>query len=143
MPQRVRQNDSIEGQVVDGSSRDPLITRGKRSTPAGICNCFIADFDVDASIVKSLSPGTVQIDPTSDIAQGSRVICQKSIVLSFEKKPQTQVINRTGRHKASAWHFPKQTLAKIDRAHQELVNAIENRLAQLDGSDHTAERLQK
>ncbi len=129
----VRIGESIEGLSVDGNSRDPLLYRGIFRYKDRYCHRFIASFNIKSKIVSQItdemlkSKKVIKIEENACCDLSDELICDKAIIHSLDKKySSTLKSNISATHSASSWHFPKQTNVKIDRSHQEILNAISN-----------------
>ena len=124
----VRIGDAIEGAKAKGSSREPLKNRGLVKCCGLRCSFFVASFDVEAQLQEPLAAEAVRINPDAFTDLAREIRCDKALIHSLDGRPNLSVGARTGRHQASFWNFGKQTSIKIDRAHQELLNAIQSRI---------------
>lgn len=116
--------DAIEGASASGSSRNPLNNRGMVKLGGARCVCFVASFDVAATIDTPLEDSASRLMPLAFTDLDRELRCDKALIHSMDKKPSASVSSRSGRHKANFWTFTKQTAIQIDKAHQELLNAI-------------------
>ena len=125
MPDLAKPGDAIEGMKVQGSSRKPLVHRGMQDYDGRRCHRFVGQFNVRARIVEALPAGwTPVLEPAANLSLDAELICDKAIVHSFDDSPKGSVSAGSATHQTNFWLFKKQTAACIERAHQELVNAM-------------------
>ena len=127
MTRIVGHGNAIEGAKATGSSRDPLKNRGMQGMCGVRCHVFVASFDVEAEIHGALEPDGKRLKPEAVTELDCKVFCEKAIIHSLDNRPSTNVSARTGRHQAIFWRFAKQTSITVDKAHQEIANALQNR----------------
>lgn len=129
MTDTVLLGEGIEGAKVAGSSRNPLSCRGLVKLHGMRCTLFVADFNVKAKIVEELGEGMKRLDESAFLEVNREILCDKAGIYTFDGKPSKDVSAGSATHKANYWRFAKQTLARIDRPHQELMNARNKRLS--------------
>jgi hypothetical protein len=115
---------AIEGEKLGGSSREPLNARGLVQHNQVRCYRFTAFRDVKAAIEQEIAPEQRILEPDALTNKDAELICQKVLVHSLDRTPSLAVRNRTATHKASFWDFRKRTAAKIDQAHEQMINAL-------------------
>jgi hypothetical protein len=125
MPDLVALGTAIEGRKVGGSSREILVSRGLVEYNKQRCFRFVATRDVKAAIRAQLeADDRPTFEPNAGTDLSIELICNKAIVHSFDKKPKCDVRARTSTHQANFWDFHDRTAVKIDRAHEEMANAL-------------------
>lgn len=125
MANLVRRGEAIEGAAVSGSSRHELVARGMQpNAVGGRCTRFVASFDVRAAVSRQLGADAQRWDPAASVDPNDEIVCDKVIIETLDRKPSRRVGARSGNHQANYWEFSKQTVVTIDRAHQEILNAI-------------------
>jgi hypothetical protein len=133
VPDVVAPGAAIEGEKVGGSSREVLNARGLVRHNQARCYRFTAARDVKAAVRAELTEGDPpNLEPGALTACDAEIICDKVLIHSLDRAPATSVRPRTATHKANFWDFKKRTAAKIDLAHQELLNALAKKLPPVD-----------
>jgi hypothetical protein len=122
-----QKGESIEGKVVKGQNRDPLINRGLKRYNNKKVYRFVASFDNKSEIIKKLESGLEKIEPNSAGQIGDNVICEKSLIHSFEKRYGPNLDHISSSHKGTTWQFSGQTAVRVMISHPEIANAIEKR----------------
>lgn len=129
MVEIVSVGESIEGRVVDGSSRKPLSYRGLSRYGNIVCHRFLSEFNVRAHIVEPLESADKRFDDKAKSCRHDKLICDVAIIHSLKDKFSSSLgSNISATHGASLWHFPQQTNVKITRSHAEIENAIQKKL---------------
>ncbi len=135
----VRDGEAIEGERIEGSSRDPWrrYPALSRTKDGKSLHGYWVDFDVSCKVTKVLSPNTTRLNPRAYIELEDEItICEKALIESFDAKPKRpEVSSRTGRHKANFWKFNSQTSVKIVRARQEIAHQLQKTERKLDGKN--------
>jgi hypothetical protein len=129
--------ESIEGEKIFGDSRDPLRFRRTQIVNGKKCYIFKVEFNVHAEIIEPLSLGTAKIDQNALIGLGEKLGSDTAIITSFCQKISSSLeSNFTSTHSGNTWGFSKQTNAKVVTPRQQIIDAIQKRLA-----SHPAEGL--
>lgn len=120
--------EAIEGLVIDGQSRDPLVYRGMKPHNGSRYERWVASFDARASINTPLNGAEPRrIEPAASTASGSDLVSAKALIHSVKCRVAEKVAPGSARHQTNVWHFPQQTAVRIDRGHAEIVAAVQAR----------------
>lgn len=123
---------SIEGLKVNGHSRNPLVNRGLNKTNSGLrYTLYIASFDVKSHVVISCSKTLFEEDAI--ISNNSTIVCKKAQIRTLAGKYSSSLAPGSGTHNANHWSFPRQTNVKIELVHEEILNALNNRIISIGG----------
>lgn len=128
MADLVLTKQGIEGDAVEGSSRDPLLSRGPDLADDNTTRCYryTASFNVRAKITRPGGPPPVFF-PAASTSSLDQLICDRALIQSFDRKPSKKVEPGSGRHQTNGWTFKKRTGVLIEQMHKELKDAIEKR----------------
>ncbi len=80
MPTIVEVGASIEGEKIEGHSRDPLSYRGKQRCNEVDCFQFVAKFDVKSLVIEVLVPKTPMISPSAHIGLNDDIVCEQAVI---------------------------------------------------------------
>src|SRR5512140_1215216 len=98
MPELVQVDQSIEGDAIEGQSRDPLKNRGWMRVNGQRCSTFVATFDVRGEVTRPLAPDAQRIEPDAVTSPGNKVICEKALIHSVKEKHRTSVAKGSASH---------------------------------------------
>lgn len=132
MADLVAEGSSIEGDAVNGSSRQPLASYGLVRVSAGRCYKFVARQDVRARVTAG-GPPNIFFEGASNSPQ-DEIVSEQALILSRDDKPTNNVSKGSHTHQASHWRFTKRTGVQVSRSHQEIKNALAKRLAAQGGA---------
>ncbi len=144
-------HEGIEGDKVDGHSRNPLKPRGPSRFHGILCTRYTASFDVVAKITDRLSEDPFYTPPSeineSDETRqklltdlGDSIKCDKVIIHTLAKGNRINcVAAASATHQAQFWDFNRHTHALIEVPHEQLVNAIEKSRQTLERTAARAE----
>lgn len=137
MSDLTRPGDALEGDSLEGQSRDPIIPRGLMRVNGLKCYKFSSSFDVKSKIKCALSSGAVRLDPNASVSCADQLLCERATILSLKMRYSKSVSTGSATHKANFWAFPQQAIARIDMAHQQIENARAKRLAQMSQTNRS------
>jgi hypothetical protein len=117
--------DSIEGLVVDGSSRKALSYKGLARYHNRVCHRFLTEFNIKAYVIKPINDPRIKLDNKAFSNENNSLVCDIAVIHSLKDRYSSAVgSNISATHGANLWHFPNQTNVKITRSHPEIENAI-------------------
>jgi hypothetical protein len=129
MSEVVKQEESIEGSKVGGHSRKPLAFHGPAVLNDIACFQYIARFDVQSSILETLSKVVTKMRSSARVELDDEVICARALVSSVKAKYASHLeAHVSGKHPATVWSFPCQTNVFILLSHQEILDGIAKRV---------------
>jgi hypothetical protein len=122
--------ESIEGERISGDSRDPLRFQRTQQINGKKCYIFKAEFNVHAEITAPLSSGTPLIDENALTQPGEKLGGDSAVITSSCNKFSSALrSNFTSTHSGNTWKFSEQTNVKIITPRQQIINAVQKRLA--------------
>jgi hypothetical protein len=128
MPDRCVPGDSIEGEIIDGMSRKPVVYKNIELINGIKCYVFVAGFNVKAGIKAELSTNSKKIYENSYTGIGEDVSCDRAVIASVKNKYSARKeSNASGTHSAFGWSYPNQTNVKIITSHKEIPDALAKR----------------
>jgi hypothetical protein len=141
MPDRCVPGDSIEGENIEGTSRNPIVYKNIELINGIKCYVFVVSFNVKAGIKAELSKGSKKIYENSYTGIGEEVSCDKVVIASIKNKHSTRKeSNASGTHSAFGWSYPNQTNVKIITSHKEILDAMAKRGALPPSSDDPSKK---
>ena len=125
MTDLVKEGEAVEGDVVEGRSRNPIQDLGLFRHGEVRCNRYKASFDVRAHVVEGGPPNIFFANASNSPAE--EIVAEQALVLSLDRKPAADVVKGSASHRTNAWRFTKRTGVQVLRTHQQIRNAIEAR----------------
>lgn len=127
----VKNGESIEGNGIDGHSRNPLKNRGLRPYNDNSYYRFVASRDVKAKIKQKIV-GEPQIEENASTCLEDEIICDNAMINSVTGRYKQTIEAESAAHRARRWQFSGMAAIKIIIEHMSIRSAIDKRIKQLE-----------
>lgn len=134
MTTAVGTGEAIEGKVIKGHSRTPLVGRGRRKVGTRKIRVFEyqGERNVKAWVIEELSPETDKLVPESLCQEGDDLVAKKVTIWTTNTRRMREWVDHgSATHKTNWWQFSAHTAVIINYPQPAIAGAIERRGKQL------------